>query len=683
MTTPTNERMVHAPRNGRSASVAFRISTAALALLLLAPGLATSGLPTLAAGVAQDGALAAQEPVDTRIPPRPVEPPMDYQRAVASGTRSPDGRPGSDYWQQRADYRIQAELDPSTGRLNAREVITYHNRSPDTLAVVVLRLEQNVFAEGARRNRRAPITGGLSLEALRVDGRDATSRHVGSSYYESLTLLQVQLPDPLPPGEQADIEVRWSFTVPPAEAFRTGILDGEVFAVAQWYPRVAVYDDVYGWDLTPYLGDGEFYLEYGSFDVQITVPNDWIVAATGTLENPEEVLSPASLERQRGARASDSVTRIVTEEQIADGTATRSGPEELTWRFTASDVRDFSFATSPSYVWEARGVEVPGRESGPAGGGAAGGERALLQAFYRPGLTAWNRGLEYVAHGVTTFSEWLGPIVYPQVTITETSVGGMEYPMLIFNPSTNSPTSLAGVTIHEVAHQWFPMAVGTMEAKHAWMDEGIGSYWEELSLAALYGREPPEWGTTSSYLRVAGTEVEVPLMRHTDLVNPYGARVLAAYTKPALVLGALRSVIGDDAFQAAFRDFYESWTFRHPHPFDFFNTVERHAGEDLDWFWRSFFFETHVLDHAVESVEAADGTTTIRIADRGEAVLPTPVRIVLDDGTVRDEWISHQDWLTGGRDRDITLPGGVAEVVLDPDGLFPDVNRENNRWSAP
>ncbi|MDX1568702.1 MAG: M1 family metallopeptidase, partial [Longimicrobiales bacterium] len=466
MTTPRKKPTIGtdtteaAGLRSRTSPLASGVSGLALILLLLTP------------------ALEGQEPVDARVLPRPVEPPLAYQAALASETRSLDGRPGPAYWQQRADYRIQAELDPGTGRVNAREVITYHNQSPDTLPLVVLRLEQNVFAEGARRNRRAPVTGGVSLESLRVNGRDAPTRHVGSSYYESLTLLQVQLPEPLLPGQQADIEVRWSFTVPPARAFRTGNLDGEVFAVAQWYPRMAVYDDVYGWDLTPYLGDGEFYLEYGSFDVQITVPADWLVAATGELENPEEVLSSASLRRLREAPASDSVIRVVTEEQIAEGTATRSGPDELTWRFTASDVRDFSFATSPRYLWEARGVEVPNRGRGPGEG-----QRALLQAFYRPGLTAWNRGLEYMAHGITTLSEWLGPFVYPQVTITETSVGGMEYPMLIFNPSTNSPTSLAGVTIHEVAHQWFPMAVGTMEAKHAWMDEGIGTYWEELSLA--------------------------------------------------------------------------------------------------------------------------------------------------------------------------------------------------------
>lgn len=618
------------------------------------------------------GSLAGQSPEAPRILPRPVEPPAAFQRAVAAGTRALDGRPGPGYWQQEADYRIQAELDPGTGRLRGREVITYRNNSPDTLRLVVLRLEQNVFAEGARRNRRAPVTGGITLEGLTVDGHEVSGRHVGGSYYQALTLLQVPLPEPLPPGGQNDITVRWSFTVPPAEAFRTGNLDGEIFAVAQWYPRVAVYDDVYGWDLTPYLGDGEFYLEYGDFDVQITVPAGWTVGATGELRNPEEVLPPGALGRFRRARRSDDPVRIVSEEELADATSGRTDDERLTWRFTASDVRDFSFVASPSYVWEARGVDIPGRA-----------ERALLESFYRPGSPAWQQGLEFLAHGVRSLSQWLGPYVYSQLAIAETSVAGMEYPQLIFNPSTSSTQALAGVTIHEAAHQWFPMAVGTMEAKHAWMDEGLGTYWEELSQAALYGREPPEWGTVGSYLGVAGSPVEVPLMRHTDLVSPYGARTLAAYTKPAIVLGALREVIGDQAFVAAFRDFYDSWLFRHPHPTDFFNTLERHAGEDLDWFWRSFFYETDVLDHAVESVEVTDGRTTVRVRDRGEAILPTPVRVVLEDGSERMVTISHHDWLEGDRVQEVVVDGIAREVVLDPEGHFPDVARDNNRWRGP
>ncbi len=636
----------------------------------------TSALLTLSGALLLlfSATAAAQSSPDDRIPPRPIEPPAAYQEAVETGTRSEDGRPGPAYWQQRASYRIEASLEPSTGRLDGSQTIHYENRSPDTLDLVLLHLDQNVYAEGARRNRRAPITGGMPLRNIRVDGAEARARHPGSSYYQALTLLEVELPRPLPPGDSTRISMDWSFTVPPAPTFRNGNVDGELFGIAQWYPRMAVYDDLYGWDRTPYLGDGEFYLEYGDFDVSITVPTGWVVGATGTLQNPGEVLPEDAAERLRSARDSEEVVQVISGEDARNGETTRQDRgSELTWRFTASDVRDFAFTASADYAWDAGSVEIPGRE---------GDERVLLQALYRPHLTAWSRGIEFLAHSLRTLSDWLAPYPYPQLSIAEGPTGGMEYPMFIFNPSTNAERRLASVTIHEAVHQWIPMMVGSMEAKYVWMDEGMASYWEALSTAELFGETPPRWGRTASYLRLAGAEAEVPIMRHTDLVNPHGARGLAAYTKPAVVLGALRAVVGDEAFEAAFHDFFEEWRYRHPQPWDFFRTVERHHGEDLDWFWRPLLYETDVLDHAVTAVEATDETSRIRLEDRGDVILPSPVRVTLADGTRRNEWIPEHTWLEGDRTHEMNVPGRVVEVRLDPDELFPDVDRSNNTWSA-
>ncbi len=633
------------------------------------PGLLAA---VLAAGLVA-APLSAQEP-DDRIPPRPIDPPDAFDAAVVTGTRNPDGRPGDGYWQQRADYEIDAELDPEEGVLRATETITYHNRSPDTLEVVLLRLEQNVYAPGARRNRRVVPTGGVTISDVEVDGEPATTEHPGSGYYEPLTLTAVNLNRPLAPGEAARISLDFSFAVPAAPTFRQGNVDGELFGLAQWYPRVAVYDDVYGWDYTPYLGDGEFYLEYGDFDVRITVPGGWVVGATGTLQNPEEVLTAEAARRLSAARGSDEVVRVISAADVEAGRTTQEAAE-LTWRFTASDVRDFAFATSDTYAWDAKGVDVRGPDGETS--------RVLAQAFYRPHLETWRqRGIEFVAHSLTSLSEWIGLYPYPQLSIAEGPTGGMEYPMFIFNPSTNSVRGLAGVTIHEAAHQWFPMAVGTMEAKHAWMDEGIVSYWDEMSAATLWDEASPDWGRTSSYLGVAGTEREVPLMRHTDLVNPYGSRGMAAYTKPAVVLGALRSVVGDSTFLAAFRDLYESWTYRHPQPWDVFNTFERHAGRDLDWFWRPLFFETAVLDHAVETVEHVGDRSRIVLRDRGRVILPTPVLMEMADGSTRRAWVPADVWLEMGRRHELTVPGEVVRVELDPEGAFPDVERANNTWDG-
>jgi len=628
---------------------------------------------TLLFGVAAPGEAQA---TDQRIPPEPLDLPGPFRAAVDAGTRTLDGRPGASYWQQKVDYRIEARLDPEAGTLDGRETIIYHNRSPDTLRFVLLRLEQNVYAEGARRNRRVEPTGGITVENVRVDGEPAGLEHPGSGYYEPLTLALVGLPRPLPPGGATEISLDFAFTVAPAPTFRQGNLDGELFGLAQWYPRVGVYDDVGGWDLTPYLGDGEFYLEYGDFDVEITLPGGWIVGATGTLENPEEVLTPRARERLAGALASDEVVRVVTPDEAEAGRTTRDA-ESLTWRFTASDVRDFAFTASADYAWDARGVEIRGPDGEP-------GERVLAQAFYRPHLATWRQdAIPLLVHSLRTFSAWIGPYPYPQLSVAEGPTGGMEYPMFIFNPSTDAPDRLAGVTIHEAAHQWFPMVVGTMEATHAWMDEGFVSYWDEMALAELRRRDPPPWGETERYLQVAGTASEVPIARHTDLVNPYGDRGLAAYLKPAVVLGALRATVGDEAFLEAFRDLYRSWHYRHPRPSDFFHTVERVAGRDLDWFWRPLLYETATLDHAVTGVEAEGGRSRIRLEDRGDAVLPTPLLLEMEDGTTRRAWVSAESWLSLGRTQELVVPGRVVGVTLDPEGHFPDVDRSNNRWRAP
>lgn len=660
----------------------FAIAPVAAALLALATSASAAPLRAAQQAGPPDVPQTTERPAI-----RSVEPPASFRRAVEADTRTPEGRPGPEYWQQRVDYDIEAELDPATGRIEGRQTIAYRNRSPDTLRSVVLHLDQNVYAEGARRNRRAPITGGMEVRDLRVDGETVRTRRPGSSYYEALTLLEVVLPEPLPPGDSTRLSMEWGFTVPPAPTFRNGNVDGELFGVAQWYPRTAVYDDVDGWNRSPYLGDGEFYLEYGDFEVDVTVPSGWIVAATGTLENPDEVLSEPVARRLEGARASDEVVRVVPPDEAGSDGVTRDA-DRLTWRFRAEDVRDFAFTASADYVWEAKGVALP-REDGDGAGDdgadgtdaetAPGPDRVLVQAFYRPDLDAWSRTVEFTEHGLRTFSRWLGRYPYPQLSVAEGPTGGMEYPMMVFNPSRNRTRGLAAVTLHEVAHQWVPMAVGTMEAKHVWMDEGVVSYWDALSMAELFDEAPPRWGENRSYLQAAGDEREVPITRHTDLVSPYGLRGLAAYTKPAVVLGALREVVGDEAFRRAFREFFREWRFRHPRPWDFFHTVERVHGEDLDWFWRPLFFETTVLDHAVESVRYDDGQSVVRLEDLGGVILPTPVRFTMEDGNEIDARVPPEAWLRGPT-HELRVPGRVVEVRLDPERLFPDVDRGNGTW---
>jgi hypothetical protein len=554
-----------------------------VALVMLAAGCATAA-PHGAAVLAGPGAAS----------PDSVPVTESYRAALERGTRSPSGAPGPRYWQQSVSYRIVAELDPAAKRLRGSERVVYRNRSPDTLTSIVLNLDQNVFAPGVPRIGFVPITGGVALERVAAGGRALTElppeqlpvsferRSARAGYAVQGTLARLVPPSPLAPGDSVVLEIAWHFDVPPAPTFRTAwedALGSRVLQVAQWYPQVAVYDDLHGWDATPYLGDGEFYLEYGDFDVALTLPAGWLVGATGELRNAREVLGDPALARLERARRSDAVVAVV---KAGERSRTRASSGPVTWRFHAEDVRDFAFAASDGYVWDAVRAD------------AGDGRAVLVSALYRPGAPNWSEAASFGKHAIDFHGRALVPYLYPQVTVTEGPIGGMEYPMLVFISRPSDAPSLYSVITHEVGHEWFPMMVGSDEASYAWMDEGINSFWEALAVEDRYPGEDGFAGDLRSYLSVAGSDREVPLMRHTDLVSPYGARTVAAYTKPAIAMRELRRELGEETFQRAFRTYAREWTLKHPQPWDFFHTFERVSGRDLGAFWRTWFFGTEI-----------------------------------------------------------------------------------------
>jgi hypothetical protein len=663
-------------------------STPVLAALLALAACTPFGRPATAPGAGADTA--------TRHLLRPVPVPASYAAAETRGTRSPTGAPGEGYWQQRVSYRIEAELDPRTALLRGRERIVYRNHSPVALTTVVLNLYQNVFSEGVPRNRSVPITGGVTLERVAAQGQTLAQRPAGEipvvtprsgapvGYAVQGTLARLVLPRAVAPGDSAVLEVEWRHTVPPAGAFRTAYEDalgGRVLQVAQWYPQVAVYDDVYGWDATPYLGDGEFYLEYGDFDVSLTLPAGWLVGATGTLRNPEQVLTPEAQARLAAvASGPDSAAQVVAEADLEAGRATRPGANgRVTWRFTAQDVRDFAFAASDRYVWDAMRASVPAEGGVPD-------RSVLVHSLYRPGAPGWGEAARYGRHSIEFFSRQVGPYLYPQVTVSEGPIYGMEYPNLVFIARPTDPKDLYAVIAHEVAHQWFPMMVGQNEAAYAWMDEGFATFMENRAKEDFYPGDRPFLDDLATYVTVGGTEREVPLMRHTDLVSPYGARTFAAYTKPGLLLRSLEGVVGDTVFDSALRTYAREWRFKHPYPWDLFDTVERVSGRDLDWFWYPWWWETATLDYAVESVDTSEaGTVRITVRDLGDIPAPVPVVVTADNGATTRADLPIELW-TEDRLRTATLSlpvyGRPVRVQIDPEYIFPDANPLNNVWTA-
>lgn len=669
-----------------------RISNALALLALLVAWACAPAAPPAAPAPAQAtpaDAITADTAATPRIV-RPVPVPEAFRAAVARGTRTETGAPGAGYWQQRIRYSIEAELDPGTTTLRGVARIAYRNQSPDTLNTLVLNLYQNVFAPGVPRNRTVTVTGGTTLERVAVEGRElsaltaqqaaARDQSVPTGYTVQGTIGRLLLPRPLAPGDSTRIEIQWNQQVPPAGTFRTAwqdALGGRAFQIAQWYPQIAVYDDLRGWDASPYLGDGEFYQEFADFDVAITLPDGWLVGATGELRNAEEVLTDEARRRLAAALRADTITRVVTEADVLANNVTQlSVGGQLTWRFRARNVRDFAFATSDRYVWDATRAQIP-----------RGGEPSAtvaVHALYRTGAPHWEEAARFAQHSTTFLSRLLTPYLYPQITVVEGSVGGMEYPQLAFIGKFQQPTALYDVIAHEVAHQWFPMMVSTDEAAYAWLDEGAASFYEALAHGDFFRTEPPLATDREAYLAVAGTEVEVPMMRRTDLVSPYGARVVAAYRKPAALFRSLRAIVGDDVFDRAINSFAREWLLKHATPWDFFHTFEREAGQGLDWFFYPWWFETGVLDHAIEQVEGAEtGALRITVRDLGDNPMPALVTATTASGETVRATVPVETWLSGARSATLTLqaPGPVVRVEIDPEHLFPDVDRENNIWT--
>ena len=649
------------------------------------PSPALAGADAVAPGsVAQSPSAGLAATSAERVPI-----PRSFQDAIDRGSRTDRGVPGPSYWTQEVDYSIEAELDPETAILTGRETITYRNNSPDELDRLILHLYQNLFSGGVARTRRVPLTGGITLERVALEGQElpeARGRPELGSYIADGTLMAVYLDQRLPPGGTVELNVEWRFEVPPEGAPRHGHIDNRLFNVAQWYPQVAVYDDIEGWDVWPYLGSGEFYLEYGDFDVSITVPEGWLVGASGTLQNPDEVLPNPIRRRLDEAMTSDEVVHVVAEEDFGPGRATFSGPEgTLTWRFRAVGVRDFAFATSDEYLWDAAHAVTPDAD------GDGEDEVVAVHALYRSVAESWADAAEYIRHAVTFHAERWHPYPWPQMTGAEGPVGGMEYPMLTFVAAFNDPRSVYETLNHEIGHMWYPMMVGSNEASYPWMDEGVTTYVEAYATGDFWD-DPEYWrADQSAYLSVAGLEQETPIMRHSDLHGPYGTYGQAAYWKPATLLRALEAVIGRDAVWASLRAYSESWIYRHPTPHDFFNLVEEAAGGDLDWFWYPFWYETAALDQAITNVTVTEGAggavaAEVTIANLGDAFMPVDLLLTLSGGDTVREVVPVEVWLLGASVHTVTvdLPRGetLTSVEIDPEAAFPDVDRENNVWDG-
>jgi hypothetical protein len=643
----------------------------------------------LAEGIASpDASALAQQSVTPQRPiPGPVVPPPFFRAALERGTRSPDGSPGPNYWQVYSDYDIDARLDPASGLLSGTETVRFHNRSPVILPTLGLFLHQNLHAEGVARSRPTEITGGIRLERVKAQGEDLLPAQSPATpgYVENGGVMSIRLPEAVPAGGTVELEIEWSFMVPQNGGGRMGHSDREMYFLAYWFPKIAVFDDLRGWDAEPYRG-AEFYEGYGDYRVTLTVPDGWTLMATGDLQNAEEVYTSQTRARMAAALQADTMVQIATREDLDNGRVTefsRSGA--LTYRFAAENVRDFTWTTSNVQLWTGTSSLVPDRD----GDGAD--DRVAIHSFWRDyRAPLWSEQALYAKHSIEYESRFTGfSYPWPHMTSVEgvdIIGGGMEFPMftLMGGYEGRGAFNLYSVTAHELAHMWVPMIVGSNEKRHAWMDEGSTSFLENQT-------EPDYWpdlenqdsADMEAYLQVARAELEQSMMRHHDYYEPGPAGGTASYQKPATLLVTLRNLLGEEVFMRGYQSFIREWSFKHPAPWDFFNTFERVSGQDLDWFWNSWYYETWALDQGVESVRQEGNETVITVADFGFAPMPARVRITTREGRVLDREVPVTHWLSGEVSAEIRIPGSAGDVTrveIDPDQGFPDKNRSNNVW---
>ena len=651
--------------------------TLAVAVAVTAAGCASTG---------QKKVETASRPVadSTRRPiPYPVVYPPGYERALQKGTRSLTGEPGPAHWQQWTDYTLKARIDPAEKRLQGQAAILYRNNSPDTLSTLFLQLYQNLHAEGAPRKIPQEVTGGVQLERVSVAGREIQADvEDGPGYAVSATLMSIVPPRPVGPGETVTIEIDWAFTIPSTGASDRMGWEEDLMFIAYWYPQMAVYDDVVGWQTDWFMGRAEFYAGFGSYDLTVEAPAGWVVAATGRLENPEEVLAPHIIERLRLAETSDEIVHVLTAEDFGERATRSAEGDQLTWRFVSDTVRDVAFSLTRRSLWDAARAPVGDRD----GDGTL--DYTRVDAIYQESAPRWRNTARYAQHAITFLSEYTGiPYPWPHMTAVEASFrgGGMEYPMmtLIGDYNERGDSALYYVTVHELGHMWLPMIVSSDERRYSWMDEGTTSFNENQARKDFFPGLNHDIFDQIAYLQMALSDDEGEMMRWSDYHYVREAFSVASYAKPATVLVALRGVLGEQTFLRAYRAYLEAWAFKHPYPWDMFQMFESVSGRDLDWFWRSWYYETWTLDQAVAGVEQTDEGTRIVIEDRGLVPMPVRLRITLSGGDVVRREIPVETWLSGATKAEVFVPGNetVVRVEIDPEFAFPDANRQNNSWS--
>jgi len=627
--------------------------------------------------------------ISSNYVPKELFSPMFYHDK-GNEFHSANGNPGPKYWSNRVDYQLKATIDTTSKTLTGSENITYTNNSPDALDDLWLQLDQNTYKKESRSNfytgtAAEQHTAGYQLEEVQIVQQGKVFK---ANYVVTDTRMQIRLPQALAAhGGKINIRIKYHYTIPGNFGGRTDYTDtknGKIYEIAQWFPRMCVYDDTHGWDTLPFLGSGEFYLEYGDIDYFVTLPADMIVAGSGELVNPSEVLTAKQLSRLTAARNSDKTVMIRTLADVKDPSTQLARKGDLTWHFKMTNTRDVAFGASKAYIWDAARVNLPG------------GKKSLAMSVYpeeSAGDAAWGRSTEYLKGAIEYFSEkWF---VYPYpVAINEAGIaGGMEYPGIVFDGIRSKGKGLFSVTAHEIGHNWFPMIIGSDERRFAWMDEGFNTfidiYANDVFNKGEYspkrdGEYAPGGGNPADEIVPVINDPNAPVIMTAADAIPGEYRHPIAYYKPAFGLVLLREqILGKDRFDHAFKNYMHKWAYKHPQPDDFFRSMESGAGEDLSWFWKGWFYNNWKLDLTIIDAGYVDNDAkkgiSVTIANKEKMAMPFALEVNLKDGNKYRMQFPVETWIQN-KAITVTVPTTqeAESVRIDPDAVLPDMNRANN-----
>lgn len=601
--------------------------------------------------------------------------PINLKKMYSGGTRSLDGRPGPNYWQNGSDYKINATFDPEKRILNGNEEITYRNNSPNKISQIVIRLYPDIFRKDARRTifiNPDDLNEGVSVTKLIFNGEAININRKGAFGARKIgTNLIFTLEKPLEAKKECKIEIDWSYAMPLKTQLRGGMYSPNTFMISYWYPQIAVYDDIEGWDKRSYEGTLNFYNDYNNYDVSITVPGNYVIWGTGVLQNEKDNFSEETIEKINKAKKSGEVCRIITKEDIEKNNVTK-GKDKGVWHYKAENVNDFVFAAGSEMLWDALNAKM--RD----------GKDVFVSAIYNKDTKYCEDIAGYAQKIIEFYSTVFPAIQYPYPAMTafnHSGGGGMEYPMMVNDGISQKKEGTIGVTAHEISHTYMPFYIGANEERYAWMDEGwatMATYDGSINiLPGLKARESNGMILSS----VMGQEGELPQGINSDLVAgaPGSTYSIAAYPRAAVSLDFLRNALGDDLFIKAFKDFADNWHSKHPTQYDFFFTFNRAAEQDLSWFWIPWFFKRGYPDIGIKNVRNNNGKYEITIEKEG--VLPVPVVLTFfyEDGAKETINKPVTVWKEGNREYKIEFETAKKAIKIElGNNTIPDVDKSNN-----